>query len=78
MAKQEACLPVAYHEVWHLKMSRAIITASFLVVQPGKYQDNRMAGSQITTEIRGCAGAELDTDRGLPVQQETGRARQVS
>lgn len=57
MAKQEACLPVAYHEVWHLKMSWAIITASFLIVQPGKYQDKGVSGSQITTEIQGrCRG----------------------
>lgn len=49
---QAGGLPVAYHEIWHLRMSWAI-TASFLVVQPGKYRDKGMAGSQITAEISG-------------------------
>lgn len=44
---------MAYHEVWHLKMSWAIVTLSFLVVQPGKYQNKGVMGSQLTTEIRG-------------------------
>lgn len=47
---QAGGLPVAYHAVWHLRTSWAI-TASFLVVQPGKYQG--MVGSQITAEIPG-------------------------